>query len=150
MLRDLAYLHAIAWNYWLSVSRGDYEDGLVYWNKDEQDNDILRVSKRYYTFGQFSKYAVGSTMIESEYSTIYDSDGEIEQIAFKRQDGSIVLIVINDGNSDVSIRLKGFRGGVQHILTDADNNWKETNFKSKHFIDVGAKSINTYILTSEK
>ena len=147
MLRDLAYLHAIAWNYWLSISCGDYEDGLVYWNKDEQDNDILRVSKRYYTFGQVSRFAVGSTMIKTKYFT-GAIDG-IEQVAFIREDGSIVLIVINDGKDDVRIKLKGISGYIHHILTDANNDWTETTYTNTSYINVGAKSINTYILTSK-
>ena len=52
IMRDLNVLNAVGWNYWLSVSKYDYEDGLLYWN----GNNDLKSTKRYYAMGHFSKY----------------------------------------------------------------------------------------------
>jgi len=145
MLRDFKYLRASEWNWWLSVSNGDYEDGLVYWQKDSEGRDKLRVTKRYYTFGHFSKYVTGSKMIKCSHVPT-NALNKLEAAAFKRADGSIALTVINDEDRARKISIKYYCGNVRAVVTDASADMKETAFEYGGCITLGAKSITTLIL----
>lgn len=141
--RDLDLLNATSWNYWLSVSVYDYEDGLVYWD----GADELSVTKRYYAMGQFSKYIpAGSRKIKSHYSDSFGING-IDHVAFKRPDGSIALIVTNGSGKARKVRIKGGYEDVIQITTDDSANWEQSQYKFNNIITVPAKSISTYILT---
>lgn len=146
MLRDLKYVEVSEWSYWLAVSAGDYEDGLVYWN-DFGEGDILWVSKRYYAMKHFSNNIPnGSKRIKSAYSGALSLNG-IECIAFEKPNGDIVLIVINDSDRDHKIKVKGAYNNVVHTLTSADVDWEIEEFEYKNSINVKAKSINTYVFS---
>lgn len=145
-LRDLSMLNVTEWSYWLAVSAGDYEDGLVYWN-DFGEGDILWTSKRYYAMKHFSNNIPnGSKRIKSAYSGALSSNG-VECVAFEKPNGDIVLIVINDSDRDHEIKVKGVYNNVVHTLTSADVDWEIEEFEYKNSINVKAKSINTYVFS---
>ncbi|MDE6276449.1 MAG: hypothetical protein K2M75_07955 [Clostridia bacterium] len=146
IMRDLSLIWAESWNYWLSVSTYDYEDGLVYW--DGADN--LSVTKRYYTMGQFSRYIPrGSVRIKADYNDEFSFNG-VECVGYRRPDGSLVLVIINDSKRDKDIKLK-FSGekyeNVKEIVTSGNKNWVTAEYKYDGYITVPAKSVATYILT---
>lgn len=147
MLRDFAYLHATDWNWWLSISAGDYEDGLIYWNKDKNGGDVLNVSKRYYAFGQFSKYVNHSKMIKSRMTSLAKG---LEQVAFLREDGSVAIVVVNDSDNARELKFKNFKGKVVQITTDMNNDWAETECEYIGSVSVSAKSVNTFILYEDR
>ena len=91
IMRDLTMLDAVNWNYWLSISKGDYEDGLIYWNNVD-GQDVIKSYKRYYAMGHFSKFLEsGSVRIDASYSDTLAFNG-VECVAFKKTDGSIALV----------------------------------------------------------
>ncbi|MDE7337087.1 MAG: hypothetical protein K2N32_03120, partial [Clostridia bacterium] len=140
IIRDLAMLNVTDWNYWLSISKGVYEDGLVYWQKDNE-KDVLNVYKRYYVMGQFSKYiGEGSVRIKASYSDFLQFNG-VESVAFANADGSITLIVLNDSNSEREIKIKGAYANVKEIVTNADENWKISEYENAGKVKVSAKSV---------
>ncbi|MDE5756312.1 MAG: hypothetical protein K2I23_04410 [Clostridia bacterium] len=146
IMRDLTTVGAISWNYWLSASVYDYEDGLVYWD----GADSVSVTKRYYTMGQFSKYIPqNSVRIRTDYNDEFKFNG-VECVGFKRPDGSIVLVVINDSKRDKDIKLK-FNGdrydNVKEVVTSKDKNWVTAEYAYDGYITVPSKSVATYILT---
>ena len=146
ILRDLAILNAVDWNYWLSIAKGGYEDGLVYWYQDGGKN-TLNVYKRYYVMGQFSKYiGEGSVRIKSAYSDFLQING-VECVAFENTDGSITLVVINDSGKSKNIKIKGGYSNVKEIVTNSEDNWKISEQKNSGKFKVGAKSIATFVFT---
>ncbi|MDE5548926.1 MAG: hypothetical protein K2J13_01600, partial [Clostridia bacterium] len=164
IMRDLAILNVTDWNHWLSIAKGnvdkgvgDYEDALVYWltEKDEKHNDaehehkedILDVSKRYFVMGQFSKYiSKDSVRIKSGYSDTLQMNG-VECVAFENPDGSIALVVLNDSNKSHKIKIKGGYAHVKEIVTNQEENWKISEYENDGVLNVGAKSITTYVFT---
>ncbi|MCM1306176.1 MAG: hypothetical protein NC037_02005 [Bacteroides sp.] len=147
MLRDLYYFNATEWSWWLSISNGDYEDGLVYWNVDGDGNDFLRMTKRYYTFKQFSAFATGATRVYSKYGNNKLIDADFDQIAFKNTDGNLVLIAINSGDKEKRVRLDGVT--PKHIaatVTDANSDFETKECDFDGYLRVGAKSISTYVI----
>ncbi|MDE6758985.1 MAG: hypothetical protein K2J89_06925 [Clostridia bacterium] len=147
IMRDLAILNATDWQHWLSIARGGYEDGLVYWLVDEDNVSSLDVTKRYYVLGQFSKYVgEGSVRIKSSYSDFMQMNG-VECVAFENLDGSITLIVLNDSDKTKNIKIKGGYSHVKEIVTNADENWKISEYENDGTFSVSAKSVTTYVFT---
>ena len=150
ILRDLAMIDAVSWNYWLSISTYDYEDGLIYWNKDSDGKDILNAYKRYYAMGHFSKYIPdGSVRIEASYSDTLGFNG-VECVAYQRPDGSIAMVVINDSERSHKINIKGGYENIEEVLTTEEENWKTSEYKNGGSITIPSKSIATYIFTSSQ
>ena len=142
VLRDLAMINAVSWNYWLSLSlnRYDFEDGLLYWD----EKDTVWSTRRYYTIGQFSKYITrGSVRVQANCSGV---DG-VECVAFTRPDGAMVLVVINNTGSDQKIAIKGGYKNIQEIVTTQTKNWETSNYKYKKSVTSSAKSVTTYVMT---
>ena len=147
IMRDFNTLNAVKWNWWLSVSTYDYEDGLVYWHKD---SNTLDVTKRYYTMGQFSKFIEpGSVRIGTEYGDSLGWNG-VECSAFIKADGRLALVVINDSTRSHKIRLYGGYGKITEIVTDADRNWAVSEYDFNNYIEVSPKSVTTYIFTGDR
>lgn len=146
MLRDFKFVGVSEWSYWLAVSAGDYEDGMVYWNKINGE-DVLWVSKRYYAMKHFSNnLPSGSRRIECRYTGELSSNG-VECVAFETPSGDVVLIVINDSNRSHDIKLKGVSGPLSHTITTDDIDWKEEQIECDGKICVVKKSINTYVFS---
>ena len=146
ILRDLTDLNAVSWSWWLSVSQGDYEDGLVYWNKTA-DGNAINVYKRYYVMGQFSRCVPeGSVRIDAKYSDFIGMNG-VDCAAFERPDGKVALIVVNDNSSAREINVSGGFSSYIKIVTDDDVNWDTTEGEFGGKISVSPMSVTTFILS---
>ena len=98
--------------------------------------------------GQFSKYVTpGSVRISSDYNDTLGVNG-VECIAFKRPDGAIVLIIINDSNRDNQIKVKGAYQNIQEICTTQNDNWATSEYKYSGYITSKKKSVTTYVMTN--
>ena len=146
ILRDLKYLNAVSWSWWLSVSQGDYEDGLVYWNKTE-DGNVLNTYKRYYVMGQFSRYVPeGSVRVEAKYSDFIGMNG-IDCVAFERPDGKIALIVVNDNSSARKINVEGEFSSFTKTVTDDNVNRETSEGEFDGSVSVSPMSVTTFVLS---
>ena len=147
MMRDITMLNVTDWSWWLSIARGGYEDGLIYWLEDENGTQSLDMTKRYYVFGQFSKYVQqGSVRIKSAYSDTLQMNG-VECAAFENPDGSIALIVLNDSNKARNIKIKGGYANVKEIVTNEDENWKISEYENNGALQISANSVTTFVFT---
>ena len=149
IMRDIAILGATDWSHWLSIAKGGYEDGLVYWTESANGISSLDVTKRYYVLGHFSKYiAKGSVRISSNYSDFLGING-VECVAFKNPDDSITVVILNDSAKSHKIALKGIKGytRVKEVLTDSDVNWQTREYEFGGEVKVPANSISTFVLT---
>ena len=72
----------------------------------------------------------------------------VECVAFKRPDGAIVLIVINNSKRDNQIKIKGGYQNIQEIVTTQDLNWETQEYNYGGYITSRAKSITTYVMTN--
>ena len=146
IMRDLTMLDAVNWNYWLSISKGDYEDGLIYWNNVD-GQDVIKSYKRYYAMGHFSKFIeAGSVRIDASYSDTLGFNG-VECVAFKKTDGSIALVVINDSSRSHKINIEGGYANVTEILTTEEENWKTSEYSNTGSVTIPANSIATYVFS---
>lgn len=103
---DLVLLNASAWQWWLSISPGDFvwKDGLIYtdWRKKGDEENILP-SKMLWVLGNFSRFirpkAVRLALTGPE------SEGELLAAAFQNTDNSIVSVWINCSSCERLVRL---------------------------------------------
>ncbi len=76
---------------------------------DTRTDEVIYESSYYY-IGHFSKYLVpGAVRIGCRCSM----EGKLEATAFKNPDGTIVVVVMNSGDSDIEYTLKSDKGSVE-------------------------------------
>lgn len=149
VLRDLTMLDAVEWSWWLSLAKGTYNDGLVYWNSlsPKSDGAGLYVLKRYYTFAQFTRFLdAGDVRVDSVLSDPMNWTG-IDIAAFIKPDGSVVIIVINDGE-EKSLALDGMEDfvgtSVRRTQTTAEVNLAEDDFVFDGSVVLACDSVTTF------
>ena len=148
VLRDLTMIDATEWSWWLSVAKGGYNDGLVYWDSDGTRESDLWVLKRYYTFGQITRFIdKGDVRVESPLSDLTGWAG-VDIGVFKKPDGRVVVVVINDGAAK-DLRLNGmerFAGTeVAVTTTTQDKNWEESAFVFSDHVSLEENSVTTFV-----
>lgn len=149
--RDMTMLSAVDWNWWLAVSPCDYNDGLVYWDDYGDGNQKLSVLKRYYVMGQFSRYIdKGDVRVNATCSDLTGWAG-LDYSAYKKADGTVVVVVINNSKSDKNVTIGGLSdyGKVTTVRTTsaAQSGWDETAGEWTGRVSLPAQSITTYILS---
>ncbi len=159
---DVNDLNASAWIMWQVIDNHISKDGYN-GNKDsgmpdinggfwgvavaDHDNDEIILTKKYYAFGQYSRYIrPGMTMLKSSGSTIAAYDAENEQL---------VIVAYNTGGSakDMSFDLSGFGSvgaSAQIIRTSATENWANAGTAKTSGtalnVSLPANSVSTFIL----
>lgn len=153
VLRDLTLLDAEEWSWWLSVAKGTYNDGLVYWNaaSARADGAGLYVLKRYYAFAQFTRYlSEGDVRVGCTLSDPMDWTG-VDIGAFVKPDGSVVVVAVNDGAAK-SLRLdglEGFEGRTATVVcTDAEREAEESDFVFGGGVELAADSVTTFVFSA--
>lgn len=146
--RDLSIVQATDWSWWLAVSSGDYNDGLVYWDTDAAGNQKLSVLKRYYVMGHFSKFLDrGDVALGATCSDLTGWAG-LDYSAYRKADGSVVLIVLNDGCAK-SLRVGGLDAyaTAQYTVTDPTCNWQTSESAWQGRLKLPAHSAVTVVLS---
>lgn len=153
VLRDLTLLDAEEWSWWLSVAKGTYNDGLVYWNaaSARADGAGLYVLKRYYAFAQFTRYlSEGDVRVGCTLSDPMDWTG-VDIGAFVKPDGSAVVVAVNDGAAK-SLRLDGMDGfegrTATAVCTDAEREAEERDFVFGDRVELAADSVTTFVFSA--
>ena len=115
---DLTIVEASAWQWWLSVSDGDYKDGLVYVDDLKASKGNIHASKTLWALAQFSRY-VRPGYRRIEVTTASKDPIQSPMVsAYKSPDGKklVVVLVNTDGDSkptalamDGDFTVEGFR-----------------------------------------
>lgn len=116
---DLTILNSTEWDWWTACSYGTYTDGLIYLN--EKDHNDIKLSKRYWCLGNFSKF-IDEGAVRLACSSGND---DISACAFKNRDGSKVIVYVNNSSKAVSNQLTA-KGKYTVYTTDKDNDLKKT------------------------
>lgn len=148
VLRDITMIDATEWSWWLSVAVGGYNDGLVYWDEEGTRDEDIWVLKRYYTFGQITRFVdEGDVRVRCDTSDPLGWAG-IDIAAFKKPDGRVVVVVVNDGLAK-DLRLDGmekFVGTTVRVTATTKNeNWAESAFVFDGELSLAKKSVTTFV-----
>ena len=166
MALDCNELNCSAWILWQAIDNhissvgmnGNKDKGMVnvnggFWGlavADHDKNEVI-LTKKYYSFGQFSRYIrPGMTMLKSTGNTM---------AAFDEKTGRLVVVAINSGSSaqEFNVDLSGFDEvgiSAQAIRTSNTESWKDvgnialngTSLKTQ----LAPQSITTYIVDGMK
>lgn len=137
MFEDINYADVTSWSHWVALSYVDYNDGIIYF---DQDKKTYEITKRYYAFGNFTKYIErDSVRLEVE-----QADKDLKILCFENGK-KYTFIVINNTDTNKQICLSDFGGEAKIITTSADKNLAEATANSKS-IAIDKKSVNTIII----
>ena len=146
---DCNGLNASAWILWQVIDKhvcaagynGKKDSGMVdmtkgFWGTAvaDHDNDTIVLSKKYYCFGQYTRYIrPGMTMLKSSGNTM---------AAFDEENGQVVIVSYNtsSGKSDMNYNLTQFSKcgtSAKAIRTSQTENWG----------DAGSYTINNGVLS---
>ena len=140
MAEDLTVMNAVSWQLWVGLSEVDYCDGIIYYF-DENGENAFKLTKRYYAFGNFSKYIKrGSVRIdaridcENAYAVAFDCSDEI----------AVIIINFSEKAEECSIDF-GEKSAVMYV-TDEENSLDKHEIDNLGSFSVSAKSVNTVII----
>lgn len=145
MHKDFVNLGASAWGWWMATSCDDYNDGLVTWAW-KSENGKVEPTKRYYILGQYSLFVdSGDVRIEGY---IDNADKGVFAVAFRKADGSIIVVITNTGSKKVQINLPDGYTSLKAVQTDADSSLETVyDGEYKTAFSVGAESVTTLVIT---
>lgn len=162
IVTDCNGLNASAWILWQLIDNhvssvgynGNKDSGMPnintgFWGVAVADHDKNQVilSKKYYAFGQFSRYIrPGMIMLNSSNRSL---------AAFDKENGRVVIVALNlgGGNTDYTFDLSGFSKvgtAAQGIRTSSSESWKDigtTALQGNRLnVTLPANSITTYLI----
>lgn len=144
LLKDLIYNNASEWSWWLGLAYGGYEDGLVY--LDKQTNEIT-LTYRYYMFKNIMSFIdAGDTRVKANFSDYFGWSG-IDTVAFKKPDGRLVIVVLNDSNKDKTLTFSNLSGysSTKIVTTSEQGKLVESEQGFSNALKSPAKSVTTFV-----
>lgn len=143
---DLTILNVDTWSWWIGVGRGGYSDALIYAGENDA---IYEVTKRFWAYGNYSKFTRGYTRVEVDESALPDG---VYASAYTYTDASgkstLVYVVGNESATAQTITFAGLPADARGNLyeTSAANNCKQIGYLTA---DCGyilpAESVTTVI-----
>lgn len=168
MHQDLTILNAVEWDWWTACSGGIYPDGLIYVDYDDPDN--IQTAKRLWVMGNYAKFIQqGAKRVEVTTGSAFgknlttektygnDKSNYIEQSAYVNPDGSIVVVYINNSDTDEITYIipngASDTSGFETYVTDASRNLEKYQSsvydaaKTSSLITIiPAKSVTTVVI----
>ena len=166
--QDLTILNAVEWDWWTACSSGIYPDGLIYVDYDNPDN--IQTAKRLWVMGNYAKFiqegakrvkvTTGSAFgknLKTEKTYGNDKINYIEQSAYVNPDGSIVIVYINNSDTDeytyINPGSDSQVNSFETYVTDASRNLEKyqsstvsADKKSSMITIIPAKSVTTVVV----
>ncbi len=158
---DIVYANASAWNWWLAVSTGNYKDGLIYAEPDTSRLDgTFTDSKLMWTLGNYSRFIrpgakrLAITALDSLGNRIPEGDTDPKGLmvsAYKNEDKSLVMVIINYSNDDEVIdpKLEALAVGdwFPYITSDKEgfNLKKQSKIKYGDLLKIPSRSVVTLV-----
>lgn len=139
--KDLTYLNASDWSYWLAVSTYYYKDGLLYW---DNDGSAPIIPKRYYAMAHFSKFITRGSVRTGIKTNDFINIGGVNLCAYKRPDGKLVAVIVNNGivrKTRFSQKMNGTA-----FITDEHNDLLEKEVSGGE-LKLPANSITTVVFS---
>ena len=151
---DLTIANASAWHWWLAMSPYDFKDGLIYVDKDTEDGNFYD-SKLLWTLGNYSRFIrPGAKRVFVDYENI-NEEGNLKNgvlvSAYKNKDKSIVVVVVNQQDKAIDLklnmalpantRIKGYVTNESFNLLKMDKGISINNS-----IEILGKSVTTFVL----
>lgn len=136
IVQDLNLMNAVSWQSWTAVNG----DGLM-----ELKNGELVIYNRYYAYKHFSNF-IKPGMKRIDILDSFEGNSKMVSTAFKGN-GETVIVLINNEETSLDIKLFGLHGSMKTYLTDADHNCEQVySGIYKRQMTLPARSITTVVL----
>jgi len=139
---DLTILSVSSWQHWLAVSCYDYNDGLIYVDKNTHK---YHVAKRLWAFGNWSRYVrPGYIRIDTQSNT----DTDLLISSFISPDSKkIVTVIVNQANERKEIKLSGITYKTAEVIETSEKNSLKSIYKGskQDFYRLTPNSITTIV-----
>ncbi|HTN37413.1 MAG TPA: glycoside hydrolase [Arachidicoccus sp.] len=151
---DLTIAGVSSWQWWLAMSPYNYSDALVYINDPsgkinvsgcEKDGVVLD-SKQLWVLGNFSRFIrPGMERIDAKPS----ANGLLKGLlvsAYRAADSKkAVVVVVNSGDKDKTIRMEGLAGKTRSLYTTSSSVNLDHSIARSNTIKIPAKSVVTVV-----
>lgn len=168
MYQDLTILNAVEWDWWVACGPGVYPDSLIYVNTDNHSD--IQVSKRLWVMGNYARFIdegatrvavstgskFGSSLTTNNVrtytsgSTTYtDKNNYIEQTAYKNPDGTVVVVYINNSDTNEYTKFDSaqYSSFETYVTSDDLDLEKYQSGNMSKAVSIPAKSVTTVVLT---
>ncbi len=139
---DLSISNATTWQWWLGISSGDYKDGLVYIDRNQQNGKVYD-SKMLWAMGNYSRFIpAGSRRLP-----VRSNANSNVMISSYQHKNKLITVVVNTSAEEVLISLNTDRQKLEKAIsytTSATLNLSPL-VESKTDIKVPARSVKTII-----
>lgn len=159
MYQDLTILNASEWDWWVACADGGYPDGLVY--ADYNNPNDIKTSKRLWVMGNWARFVEeGAVRVQvttgsnfgknlttaKTYGT--DKINYLEQTAYLNPDGSIVVVYINNSDTDEYTTFGTAYNTFESYVTDANRDLEKYQYggAGNTVIHIPHKSVTTVVL----
>lgn len=141
---DLTILSVSSWQHWLAVSCYDYNDGLIYVDKNTHK---YYIAKRLWAFGNWSRYIrPGYIRIDAKSES---DDTDLLVSSFISPDNKkIVTVIVNQANERKEIRFSGISYKTVEVIETNEKNSLKTIYKGakQGFYRLNPNSITTFVI----
>jgi O-glycosyl hydrolase len=140
---DLTVGGVTSWQYWIAVSKYNYRDGLIYTNENTED---IEETKRLWAMGNYSRFIRPN----AKRLTAASPNEQVRVTVFLNENGSLVLVLINNSNEEQSISLDGIAdyNSISAYTTSDSQNLALSYFGTlQSTYPIPAQSVTTLVLT---
>ena len=141
----MTYLEAESWSYWLGVSKYSYSDGLLYVKADNPD--YLKISKRFWALGNYSKFVTGHTRVTVDESSL--PGGVYASAYLDANTGELVYVVVNEKTSEQAFAFGGLPAGAEAEVYETssrrDISSKRGTMLARYGYTLPAQSVTTFV-----
>ncbi len=109
---DLSISNASSWQWWLAISSGDYKDGLVYIDRNQQDGNVYE-SKILWALGNYSRFIPAGSMRLPVRS---DAGNEVLISSYIHKK-KLITVVVNTSNEALLVSLNAEGRRLKKAMT---------------------------------
>lgn len=159
---DIALANAASWQWWTSLTRVDYKDGLIYLDDgkskggtapDYVKNDgDFHDSKLLWVLGNYSLFVrPGMLRVDVPNQDELGSANDVMLTAYKDvQNKKLVVVAVNCGKSDQKYTFNLTKGTLKNdeltpYVTSENSNLKRANIQKVNALLIPAKSVVTFV-----
>lgn len=152
---DLVFADARSWQWWRAIG-GNYKDGLLFQYKTpEMTCDTIVDSKLLWSLGNYSRFIrPGAVRIDVFRNNSANPDSATDPYglmcsAYKNEDGSQVIVIINYGNNTETISMDGIKHSEWSLYRTSDNEKESLSLIEKrnnlNSVAIAPRSITTFV-----
>lgn len=159
---DIAVANAASWQWWTSITRVDYKDGLIYLDDGKSNGgttpDYVRNdgefndSKLLWALGNYSLFVrPGMLRIDVPNQNELDAANDVMLTAYKDiANKKLIVVAVNCGKSSQQYKFDLSKGAIKNnevtpYLTSENSNLKRTNTQKIDNLEIPAKSVVTFV-----